>query len=312
VRADEFSIFSGTANPRLAEAVARALGVPLGAADVERFPDGEVTVHVREPVRRKEIFIIQPTSPPVNDHLVELLSFADACRRASAAQITAVVPYFGYARSDKRHGRREPITASMVAVLLQAIGVDHVITFDLHAPQIEGFFHVPVDSLTAVPLLVEAVRPHLPVGTVVVSADAGRLQMATDYAEHLQTSVVLLHKTRESGTKTHVTHLVGDVRNRACLIVDDMIATGGTLDESVRVLLDAGARPGVFIAATHGLWLGGARKKLDTERIAKVFVTDTVQQAPNEWPRLGVVSVAPLIADVIRRVLADGSLGDLL
>jgi ribose-phosphate pyrophosphokinase len=166
--ANDLSIFSGTSNPPLANAVAQALGVPLGAAVVDRFPDGEVTVHLQEPVRRKEVFIVQPTSPPVNDHLVELLAFADACRRASAAQITAVVPYFGYARADKRHGRREPITASMVAVLLQAVGINHVITIDLHASQIEGFFHVAVDSLTAVPLLCDAMRPRLPADTVVV------------------------------------------------------------------------------------------------------------------------------------------------
>jgi ribose-phosphate pyrophosphokinase len=169
----EFILFSGTANRPLADEVARALGVRVGAAHVHRFPDGELSVDVREPVRRKDVFIVQPTSPPVNEHLVELLAFADACRRASAAHIAAIIPYFGYARSDKRHGRREPITASMVADVLQAVGVRQVITLDLHSPQIEGFFHNPVDSLTAVPVLCDAIRPRLPEGAVVVSPDAG-------------------------------------------------------------------------------------------------------------------------------------------
>lgn len=309
--ANELSIFSGTSNPRLAEAVAQALGVPLAAAVVDRFPDGEVTVHLQEPVRRKEVFIVQPTSPPVNDHLIELLAFADACRRASAAQITAVVPYFGYARADKRHGHREPITASMVAVLLQAVGINHVITVDLHASQIEGFFHVAVDSLTAVPLLCDAMRPRLPADTVVVSPDAGRLAMATDYAQRLQTSVVLLHKTRETGTKTHVTHLVGEVRGRTCLIVDDMIATGGTIVESIETLLGAGARPGVLVAATHALWLEGAQQQLAAAPVAEVFVTDTIAQAAGELAQLRVVPATPLIAGAIERVVTDRSLSDL-
>ncbi|HEY3230150.1 MAG TPA: ribose-phosphate pyrophosphokinase, partial [Roseiflexaceae bacterium] len=238
--ADDFLIFSGTANPDLAAAIARELGVRLGRCNVERFPDSELSVQLLEPVRRKEVFIIQPTSPPVNDHLIELLAFADACRRAAAERITAIVPYFGYARADKRHGRREPITASMVAHLLQAVAVDHVLTVDLHAPQIEGFFHAAVDSLTAVPTLCAALRDQLPPEIVVVAPDSGRVRMATQYAQRLGAPLVVLHKRRESSTETTVTHLVGDVRGRACLIVDDMIATGGTMAESVAALLAAG------------------------------------------------------------------------
>src|SRR5262252_2419545 len=159
--AEEFTIFTGTANSRLAANVAGELGVQLGARAVERFPDGETSVRLDEPVRGREVFIVQPTSPPVNEHLVELLAFADACRRASAAHVTAIIPYFGYARSDKRHGRREPIMASLVADLIQAVGVNHVVTIDLHASQIEGFFQIPVDSLSAVPVMCEAIRKRL-------------------------------------------------------------------------------------------------------------------------------------------------------
>ena len=307
--AAEFSIFCGNASRTLAGAVARAVGVRLGAARVERFPDGEVSLDIRESVRDKDVFIIQSTAPPVNDHLMELLAFADGCRRASAARIIAIVPYFGYARSDKRHGRREPIGARLVADLLQTCGIDHIITIDLHAPQIEGFFHVPVDSLSAVYALSDAVKPVLPPATLVVSPDVGRLAMATLYAERLKTSVVLLHKTRETGTETRVTHLVGDVRGRACLVVDDMISTGGTILEAVERLLQEGAQPGIFIAATHGLLLASARAKLSSESVAGIFVTDSVEEPVERWPAVHTVSVAPLIAETIRRITSTQLVG---
>src|SRR5215207_3997187 len=252
---DGFAILCGNANRTLAAKVADAAGVALSDALVERFPDGEVNIEIRASVRDKDVFIIQSTAPPVNDHLMELLATVDACRRASAARIFAVIPYFGYARSDKRHGRREPISARLVADLLQTAGTDHVITIDLHASQIEGFFRIPVDSLTAVSILCDSLKRRLPADTVVVSPDAGRLKMATDYAQNLNTSVVLLHKTRETGADTHVTHLVGNVRGRSCLVVDDMISTGGTMVETVERLVEMGARPGIVVAATHGLLL---------------------------------------------------------
>jgi ribose-phosphate pyrophosphokinase len=307
----EFTIFAGAANPTLAVAVARDLGVRLGDCVIDRFPDGEVAVQVREPVRRKEVFLVQPTSPPVDNHLVELLALADACRRAAAARITAIVPYFGYARADKRHGRREPITGRVVADLLETVGVAHVVTVDVHTPQVEGFFRTAVDSLTAVPTLCRVLRDRLPTDVVVVSPDAGRVRLATHYAQVLGASVVVLHKRRESGTETAVTHLVGDVASRACLVVDDMISTGGTVAATVTALLDAGARPEIIVAATHGLLLAGAGDKLDHPAVREVVVTDTVCTAGKEWPRLRVVSVGPLIAGALERFLADGSLGDL-
>jgi ribose-phosphate pyrophosphokinase len=305
---DSFTIFAGRANVALATSVAVEMGARLGACSVERFPDGELSVRLDEPVRGRKVFIIQPTSPPVNDHLIELLAFADACRRASAAHITAVIPYFGYARADKRHGRREPITASMVADLTQAVGVNHVVTIDLHAPQIEGFFHIPVDSLTAARVMVEALRPRLSAETVVISPDAGRVRMATEYARLLGAPVAVLHKERASGAETRVTRLVGDVRDRPCLIIDDMISTGGTVVESVEALLEAGARPEITVAATHGILLAGAREKLTRPETREVLVTDTVAPPAHDWPQLRVVSVAPLIASALRRFLADGPL----
>jgi ribose-phosphate pyrophosphokinase len=308
---DRFLILSGSANPMLAGAIAGELGVHVGACLIDRFPDGEVAVQLAEPVRRKDVFLVQPTSPPVNDHLVELLALADACRRAAAARITAVVPYFGYGRADKRHGRREPITGRMVADLLEAVGIAQIVTVDPHTPQIEGFFFVPTDSLTAVPALSRELRHRLPADVVVVSPDAGRVPLATAYAQSLGAPLAVLHKRRESGTETRVTHLVGDVAGRTCLIVDDIIATAATIRESVRALRAAGARAEVFVAATHGLLLDGAREALDGAGVREVWVTDTVRVPEPEWSHLRVVSIAPVIAGCLERFMVTSSLADL-
>ena len=306
-----FRLFAGTANPKLAKAIVAELKVPLGQCTVERFPDGEMSVRLNEPVREQDVFVVQPIAPPVNDHLVELLLFADACRRAAARTITALVPYLGYARSDKRHGRREAIGASMVAGLLQSAGISHMVTVDVHSPQIEGFFHVPVDSLTAVPTLCEALEGHLPEHVVVVAPDVGAMHLATEYAHRLQTSVIVLHKRRHSGTSTRVTHVVGDVRDRPCLIVDDMISTGGTIADSMDVLLDAGAAPSITVAATHGLFVKGARDMMTHGALKNIFVTDTIAPSIRDWPQLKVVSIAPLIAGALRRFISNGSISDL-
>lgn len=305
------SIFTGSAHPILAEAIARELAIPLSARTLARFPDGELGLALETSVRGREVFLVNPTCPPVDEHLMEVLAFADACRRAAAARTTAIMPYFGYARADKRKGQRVPITASMVAQLLQAVGIEHIVTLDLHTPQIEGFFSIPVDELSAVPVLADALKPTLPEQCVVVSPDTGRVAMATYYAQRLGTSVVVLHKRRESGTQTEVTHVVGEVRGRACLIVDDMIATGGTLARSIDALLAAGARADITIAATHGLFVGQAREELQRPDVRAIYVTDTVPVQTADWPQLRVVSVAPLIARAIQRFLANGSLSTL-
>lgn len=296
---EPFAIIVGTGNATLGDAVVRELGVARGGCDIGRFPDGEVSVALQEPVRGREVFILQPTSPPVDQNLVELLALVDACRRASAARVTAVVPYFGYARSDKRHHGREPIMASAVARMLHGAGVDHLITVDLHTAQIEGFFHIPMDSLSAVPVLCEALRDRLPPDTVVISPDEGRVKTATAYARLLGASVGVVHKERVSGAETRVMHVVGDVRDKACLIIDDMISTGGTIAAAIAALLAAGARPEIFVAATHGLLLRGALEKLDHPAVREVLVTDTIE-IKQPCPRLRVVSVASLLADIIR------------
>ena len=306
----EYILFAGSGNPALARAVAEALGVELGRCTVERFPDGETSVQLLESVRGKDVYLLQPTCPPVNDNAMELLVFADACRRAAAARIHAVVPYFGYSRSDKRHGRREPITASMVSLLMHGAGIGHVVTMDLHTDQIEGFFPGPFDTLTAVPTLCAALRPELPPGSIVVAPDAGRVKLATEYAARLDLPLAVLHKRRDSGTETHVTHVVGEVEGRPCLIIDDMISTGGTLVESMRALREAGAS-GFRVAATHALLLRNALDRLADAGVERVFVTDTIP--PRDDPRgiLRIVSVAPLLASALRHLVQDESLQEL-
>jgi ribose-phosphate pyrophosphokinase len=308
---EPFVLLSGSANVDLAKAIARNLGVRTAACEITRFPDGEVSIELGEPVRGHEVFLVQPTAPPVDTHLVELLALADACRRAAAARVTAVIPYFGYARADKRVRRREPVTARMVADLLQLVGIGHVVTVDLHTDQIEGFFHVPLDALTAVPTLCNALRNRLPKDVVVVAPDAGRVRMATQYANNLNVPVIVLHKQRTSGTETVVTHVVGDVRSRSCVIIDDMISTGGTIAKSIDVLLRAGARPEIWITATHGLLLEGARDNLGNETVRAILVTDTVAPHHASWPQLEVISVAPLIGAALQRIHSDGSFSEL-
>lgn len=306
----EFSIFAGPAHRSLAHAIAGDLGKPLGACAIERFPDGEVSVRIEETIRGRHLYFVQPTSPPVDVHLFQLLAFIDAARRAGAGRITGIVPYFGYARSDRRHGCREPITARLVGDLLEAAGLDHLVTVDLHTLQIEGFFSIPVDTLTAVPTLCAALSDRLPPDIVVVAPDAGRVTMATDYAEFLRAPLAVLHKRRESGADTSVTHLVGDVRGRACLLIDDMISTGGTVVASVKALRDAGAAA-FTVAATHGLLLDGALEKIIASGVGEVVVTDTVPGLDSSEPDLRVVSIATVIARSIRQFERDGSLGEL-
>jgi ribose-phosphate pyrophosphokinase len=302
---DDAILFGGTANPELAEAVARELGVQLAPCTVERFPDGELSVRLGRSVRRCEVFVLQATAPPVNDHLVELLAFADACRRASAARIVAVMPYFGYARGDKRESRREPVMASLAAMLLEAAGVAQVLTVDIHSAQMEGFFRIPMDTLSAVPLLCDALRGRLPEGTVVVSPDAGRVKSASEFAEQLGLPLAVLNKHRESGTRTRVTHIVGDVRGRACLIVDDMISTGGTIVESAQALRGAGASGPFIVAATHGLLMGDACQRMAVHGVEEIVLTDSIPTRDAGGIRLRTVTLAPLLARGIRRAAGD-------
>lgn len=306
---DGCMLLAGTGNTALASATAACLGVALGACVAERYPDGEISVELGESVRGYEVFLLQPTAPPVNDHLIQLVVLADACRRAAARRITAVIPYFGYARSDKREGRRRPVTASVVAHMLQEAGIDHVVAVDVHSPQLEGFFHIPIENLSAVSLLCAALRDAVPAGAVVVAPDLGAARRATEYSQRLGLPTAVCRKHRLSGADVAITQVIGDVRDRPCLIVDDMITTGGTVTECARALGEAGARPAPIVAATHGVFAPGAHARLSAAGVGTVFVTDTVAQSAT--PGTSIVSVASLLTAALRRLMAGESLAAL-
>jgi ribose-phosphate pyrophosphokinase len=306
-------LLAGSGNPDLAQRVARALVMRIAASTTERFPDGEVFVRIDESVRGREVVFMQPTSPPVNDHLIELLAIADACRRAAAARIVAVIPYFGYARSDRREGRRMPIMASLLADLIERAGIEHVLTLDVHTPALEGFFRVAVDNLTAVPLIAETLRTRVPSDAVIVSPDVGATRLANRYATILGLSVAICHKHRTSGTDVSISGVTGDVAGRSCVLIDDMITTGGTIVEAIRALRAANARPDIIVAATHPVLVPGAIRKIAAAGVRDLIVTDSTPFADDATTTLRplTVSVAPLIATAIRRLLEGGSLREL-
>lgn len=307
----QVKLFCGNANRPLAEAVARALGIPLGKATVERFPDGEVRVRLLESIRGDDVYLLQSTAPPVNDHLMELLVLADAVRRSSAGRINAVIPYFGYARQDKQTQGREPITARLVAGLLEHVGIHRVITVDLHAPQIQGFFYQPVDELSAVRLFAEYLeRQNLTENAVVVSPDSGRAEQARRLSERLNLPLAILAKRRTGPRETQVSYVIGDVAGKRPLIIDDIISTGGTIRRGVEALLAAGAAPEVIVMASHAVLVGNARENLAHPAIREVVFTDTI--ALN--PALGytILPTAPLLAQAIRRVHTNQSVSVLI
>ncbi len=301
-------LLAGTANFPLAESVAGLLGKSLGVCRVARFPDGEVSVEIAESVRGLEVFLLQPTSAPVNDHLMELLALADACRRAAASHITAIVPYFGYARADKRAGRRSPVMARAVADLMQAAGIGHVVTVDSHTEQLEGFFHIPIDDVSALRVLSDALRPHLKPDTVIVSPDLGGARRAARFSEHLQRPTAICVKRRLDGQSVTVTQVIGDVRDRPCCLVDDMITTGATIAEAVKALRASGSLGAFTVAATHGVLVPGAHERLRAADVTRVIVTDSVVVAEGGEPPVQCATVAHQIAEVIRRLSAGESL----
>jgi ribose-phosphate pyrophosphokinase len=307
------TLLAGSASRLLAGAVERELGRRFAAATIERFPDGEVMVCLDEPVRGHEVILLAATAPPVNDHLVELLALTDACRRADAARIVCVLPYFGYARSDRRDGRRTPIMASLVAELAQHAGIDHVVTLDIHTPAVEGFFRIPVDNLTAVPVLAGALASHADSGATIVAPDLGAIRIANRYATILGLPVAVCHKRRLGGAEVSVGRITGDVSGCRCIIVDDMISTGGTIVESVRVLNEAGALPDHVVAATHAVLVPSALEKMADAGVRALFATDSIEPRTGVTSRLtpSVVSVAPLLATAIARLLDGGSLRQL-
>ena len=305
-------LFSGNASGALATKVCNYLGIEQGQAEVGTFSDGECRVEIAENVRGMDCFVLQSISAPANTHLMELLIMADALRRSSARRITAVIPYFGYARQDRKVKPRVPITAKLVADLVSTSGVDRVLCMDLHAGQIQGFFNIPVDNIFATPLLLEAIQARTEGNLTMISPDAGGVERARAYAKRLGATLAIIDKRREVANVAEVMNIIGDVRDRSCVIVDDMVDTAGTLTEAARSLFDEGARH-VYAAITHPVLSGPALKRIRESPIKGMIVTDTIplSEEAEENPVLNVVSVSSLLGEAIRRINNEESISPL-
>jgi ribose-phosphate pyrophosphokinase len=311
---DELEIFTGSSNPALAREVCEHLKVRLGEAEVGRFPDGEVMVEVRENVRGGDCFVLQSICTPPNDNLMELLLLMDALRRASAKRISAVIPYFGYSRQDRKVAPRVPISAKLVADVVTAAGASRVLTVDLHAGQIQGFFNIPVDNLYAMPVLIQYLRKRLEGRRVsVVSPDAGGVERARAFARRLNANLAIIDKRRPRASEVAEMQLVGEVRDSSALLVDDMIDTAGTITEAAKVVLNAGASE-VLACATHPILSDPACERLNKSPIKEMITTNTIPlraKAQAELGSLKVLSVASLIAEAIRRIHNEESVSSL-
>jgi ribose-phosphate pyrophosphokinase len=313
VGSPNLGLFSGTANQKLAEEIATVLGVRLGAARLSRFGDGEMFCQIEQNVRGVHSYIIQPTCPPVNDNLMELLILVDTLRRASAGSITAVLPYYGYARQDRKVAPRTPITSRLIADLLQTAGVSRLVCVDLHAAQIQGFFNVPFDHLFALPVFLEDyLRRTFDKTAVFVSPDAGGVERARAYSKRLGASLAIIDKRRERPNESEVMHLIGDVRGRDCIIVDDLIDTAGTLCNAARAVMEKGAKR-VVACASHGLFSGPALERIEASPLSEVIVTNSIPPPPGvaASPKIRYLSIARLLGEAIRRIDANDSVSSL-
>ncbi len=305
-------LFAGNSNPELARAVARSLSVELGLAEVGTFSDGECAVEISENVRGMDCFVLQSISNPANSHLMELLIMMDALRRASARRITAVIPYYGYARQDRKLKPRVPITAKLVAELISIAGADRVLCMDLHAGQIQGFFNIPVDNLFATPLFLEAIIERIPGEVTIISPDAGGVERSRAYAKRLGATLAIIDKRREAANVSEVMNIIGDVAGRNCVIVDDMVDTAGTLAGAAHCLAEEGAKS-VYAAITHAVLSGPAVKRIAESPLKELIVTDTIPLQPDvsETIHVHVVSVANLLGEAIRRINNEESVSSL-
>ncbi len=309
-RQPEMKIFSGSANRELAERICKFIGVPLGKATISSFPDGETYVRIEENVRGRDVFLIQPTSPPTNEHLMELLIMVDAARRASADRITAVIPFFGYARQDRKDQPRVPITAKLVANLLNAAGVSRVLTMDLHAQQVQGFFDIPVDHLYSMPVLIKYLRQRLTRPTVVVSPDVGGLKMASAYSQALGANLAIVAKQRKSATDTEALYLIGDVEGKDVLLVDDLTETAGTLTSAAETLKAKGALD-IYAAVSHAVLVDLAIPRLQKSKIKELVTTNSTPVRTVEGFSINVQCVSELLGEGIKRIHNDESVSSL-
>lgn len=305
-REGELKVFSGSANRPLAQAIAHHIGVELGDMQVGRFSNGEVRVMIKDNVRGCDVFVIQPTCDPVNENLMELLVMLDAFRRASPQRVTAVIPYFGYARQDRKTVGREPITAKLVANLLTTAGADRILTMDLHAPQIQGFFDIPLDHLTSVPILSQYFKSRDIRDGIVIAPDAGGGNRARELAERLSLPIGFVDKRRPEPGVSEVMNIIGRVERRTCIMIDDMIDTGGTISEAAVALLARGATE-IYVACTHPVLSGPGLQRMEEAPIREVIVTDSIPLRPGTNERFHVLSVAPILGEAINRIHEDES-----
>lgn len=307
----ELKIFSGRANRPLANNICNFLNLQLGRISLGNFPDGEISCKIEEDVRGRDVYLVQPTSPPVNENLMELLIMIDSCKRASAARITAVIPYFGYARQDRKDEGRTPITAKLAANIITRAGADRVLTMDLHAPQIQGFFDVPVDHLYAAPVLSDYFRSQkLPPGEfVVVSPDEGSIKRSLVHVKRLGSKLSIVDKRRSNALETKQENIIGEpVSGKVAIMFDDMISTAGSICGAARLVHQAGARE-VHVAVTHGVLCGPALQRLREAPLDSVIITDTIPLPPEQrLPKIKVLTVAPLLAEAIKRIHHDQSI----
>ena len=303
-------VFTGNANPELARKVVERLDIPMGKANVGRFSDGEVTVEIQENVRGKDVFIIQSTCAPTNDNLMELIVLSDALRRASASRITAVIPYFGYARQDRRpRSARVPITAKVVADLMSNIGIDRVLTVDLHADQIQGFFSVPVDNVYGSPVLLDDIVDQEYENSMIVSPDVGGVVRARAVAKQLDCDLAIIDKRRERANESQVMNIIGDVEGRTCILVDDMCDTAGTLCKAAQALKDNGAAR-VVAYATHAVLSGPAIDNINNSKLDELVVSDTIplSNTAQDCTKIRQLTLAPMLAEAVRRVCNEESI----
>ncbi|MGO8765875.1 MAG: ribose-phosphate diphosphokinase [Limisphaerales bacterium] len=303
-------IFSGTANEPLARAICKSVGVELGKITIKPFPDGETFVKIEENVRGEEVFIVQPTSPPTNHNLMELFIVIDAMRRASAKRITAVLPFYGYARQDRKDQPRVPITAKLIANLLVAAGTNRVLTIDLHAQQIQGFFDIPVDHLYAAPVMYDYLRRKHLEDLVVVSPDVGGLKMAHAYAQVLEVGLAIVAKRRKSATEVESMAVIGDIKGKNVLLVDDLTETAGTLTEAAKLLKKKGAKQ-IIACVSHAILGETGISRLKNSVIDELITTDTVQRPPIDGVKITTLSVAGLLGEAIKRIHSNSSVNSL-
>ena len=304
----EVKVFSGNANPALAESICNHLYKPLGKADIKRFADGECSVSILEPVRGADVFIVQSTCKPVNDNLMELLIMIDAMKRASAGRINAVIPYYGYARQDRKAKARDPITAKLVADLIMAAGADRVLTMDLHANQIQAYFDIPVDHLLGMPILAKFFKEKQLDDLVVVSPDHGSVTRARNLAQYLNCPIAIIDKRRPEPNKSEIMNIIGNIEGKNCIIVDDMIDTAGTICNAANAIKNLGAKA-VFAGATHAVLSGPAIDRIRDSAIEEMVLLNTVPLAEEKkLDKMTFLSVAPLFAEAMTRVFTNGSI----